>query len=266
MSNSQSPATGATISRMRVLDSDFGQHKRAGVPQLGDQKSAASDGSSRAECVTVVVGQFDPLRTLGLMTMLRDSGLESVLEVGSDATALAYPTIRPRRLVAIMDAKTNPLLPLLDPSSGIIVLAREPSLPFGLLLSAAGVSCVDDATSIANILAAIRVTAQGGIFLSGADGHVERRDDSNGSLITDREIQVLGLLSAEISYTEIARDLSISAETVKKHTRHLLHKLGASSKRELAGLPAQWLNWRRGIELARPLEHFSGQLCRNHDC
>jgi DNA-binding NarL/FixJ family response regulator len=250
--------------RLALLDepavvSDLGSHVRD-VSRLVAGSPPESSGAGRTECLTVVVGKLDPLRTTGLMTVLRDSGVASVLATGLDAAELTCLARRPGQLVAIMDEKADPpRSSQLDPSTGIVVIAGEPTRPYGMLLSAAGVSCLQSDTSLANILAAVQLTARGGcIFLSGAGGHVERTDPSTGSILTGREIQVLALLSVDTSYAEIALKLSISPETAKKHTRSLLRKLKASSKRELRGLPVQWLNWRCAVELEPGLRRRGG--------
>lgn len=51
--------------------------------------------------------------------------------------------------------------------------------------------------------------------------------------ITDREMQILKLISQECTTSEIARQLYLSCETVRTHRKHLLEKLAA---RNVAGL------------------------------
>jgi LuxR family maltose regulon positive regulatory protein len=48
--------------------------------------------------------------------------------------------------------------------------------------------------------------------------------------LTDRELQVLALLAAGISNQQIAGDLVVALETVKKHVSHILGKLGAANR------------------------------------
>ena len=48
--------------------------------------------------------------------------------------------------------------------------------------------------------------------------------------ITDREREVLRLLPSELTQREIARELSLSVNTVKSHTQSLYRKLGVSSR------------------------------------
>jgi LuxR family transcriptional regulator, maltose regulon positive regulatory protein len=48
--------------------------------------------------------------------------------------------------------------------------------------------------------------------------------------LTDRELEVLRLLAAGRRNNEIAREMVVTVETVKKHVSHILGKLGASSR------------------------------------
>jgi LuxR family maltose regulon positive regulatory protein len=48
--------------------------------------------------------------------------------------------------------------------------------------------------------------------------------------LTDRELQVLALLAAGISNQQIASELVVALETVKKHVSHILAKLGAANR------------------------------------
>lgn len=48
--------------------------------------------------------------------------------------------------------------------------------------------------------------------------------------LTDREMQVLGLMAAGRSNQEIADELVVVLDTVKKHVGHILDKLGAANR------------------------------------
>ena len=50
--------------------------------------------------------------------------------------------------------------------------------------------------------------------------------------LTSRELEVLQLLAAGMSNQDIARELVVSLDTVKKHVSHVLGKLGAASRTE----------------------------------
>ncbi len=57
--------------------------------------------------------------------------------------------------------------------------------------------------------------------------------------VTDREIEVLNLISYGLSTHDIASNLYISFETVKSHRKNLLQKIGANNVAALV---------RRGLE------------------
>jgi LuxR family transcriptional regulator, maltose regulon positive regulatory protein len=50
--------------------------------------------------------------------------------------------------------------------------------------------------------------------------------------LTDRELEVLGLLAAGRRNRDIAAELVVTLETVKKHTSHIFDKLGAANRTE----------------------------------
>lgn len=58
------------------------------------------------------------------------------------------------------------------------------------------------------------------------------KPDTDQSNLSDREIEVLGLLGKGMLYKEIADTLSISRETVKKHLKNIYQKLHVQNKVE----------------------------------
>ena len=50
--------------------------------------------------------------------------------------------------------------------------------------------------------------------------------------LTDRELEVLRLLAAGRRNRDIAAELVVTLETVKKHTSHIFDKLGAANRTE----------------------------------
>lgn len=59
-----------------------------------------------------------------------------------------------------------------------------------------------------------------------------RRESTTTETLTDRESQVLRLLSLRLSNKDIARELGIWTQTVKTHLHNIYSKLGARSRRE----------------------------------
>jgi LuxR family maltose regulon positive regulatory protein len=54
----------------------------------------------------------------------------------------------------------------------------------------------------------------------------------NGEPLSEAELSVLRLLRSELSQREIARELHLSFNTVKTHTRHIYRKLGVAERTE----------------------------------
>jgi DNA-binding NarL/FixJ family response regulator len=122
------------------------------------------------------------------------------------------------------------------PGTEVVVLttyADDESLLIALKAGARGFLTKDaDAETIAR---ALRSTARG---LSTVDGELQRRLVEAASRsqttarpreiegLTAREVEVLRLIAAGLSNTEIARTLVVSEATVKTHVNHLLAKAG----------------------------------------
>jgi len=51
-------------------------------------------------------------------------------------------------------------------------------------------------------------------------------------VLTEREFEVLGMLAAGKRNREIADELVVTLDTVKKHVTHTIEKLGAASRTE----------------------------------
>jgi LuxR family transcriptional regulator, maltose regulon positive regulatory protein len=52
----------------------------------------------------------------------------------------------------------------------------------------------------------------------------------SGAVLSERELQVLRLLDSELSAPEIARELFVSYNTVRTHTKHIFTKLDVSTR------------------------------------
>jgi len=202
-------------------------------------------GDRRSVRVSVVRRHCDPLVVRGLVEVLRGDSALNVFVCELERAAPAAAVARSVPQVAILDerAADSGALASAHRSNGIVVLAREPPLPYGMVLLAAGVTCLDIGSSEGSLLAAVHLTAQGGcMFVSGNRERFEREDRCD-RLLTQRERQVLGLIGKRESYGEIALTLKISVDTVQKHASSLLRKLQASSRRDLVAVPSQWLRW-----------------------
>lgn len=96
-----------------------------------------------------------------------------------------------------------------------------------LALGVAGI--VNKDAPLDELVRAIRVAAAGGTYVDSGLGtlRLERREAVQ---LTQREREVLTLLSDGLGYEAIGERLSISAETVRTHVQKAMGRLGASTR------------------------------------
>ncbi len=71
------------------------------------------------------------------------------------------------------------------------------------------------------------------ILASGRSAPLRRRSNTNDpDELSDRERDVLRLLRSDLSGPEVARELHVSLNTLRTHTKHIYTKLGATNRRE----------------------------------
>ncbi len=64
--------------------------------------------------------------------------------------------------------------------------------------------------------------------------------------LSDRELEVLQLVSGHLTNLQIADRLTISELTVESHVHHILHKLHVNSRRSAARIYLEWIAHSRG--------------------
>lgn len=87
-----------------------------------------------------------------------------------------------------------------------------------------------DPTVQGRLLDALR---SGATFAAAPPGTEPPRPDDSPARLTARERQVLDLIAAGLSNTEVARRLYVSEATVKTHVNHLLAKTGQRDRAQL---------------------------------
>lgn len=192
--------------------------------------------------VTAVVGRLDPLLGLGLAHVLDLDPSVRVIASSLGDKELEHIVVHHAPEIAVLDEKAESYaltrLRLLQPATGIVVLAHNPSRAYGMSLLTHGVTCLARNASIADILTAIHFTAQGDrLFISPDGGRAERRCLEDACHLTMRETEVLEQVSTGRSNPEIAHILQISPETVHTHVARIRQKLKVNSKRDLVGIP-----------------------------
>jgi DNA-binding NarL/FixJ family response regulator len=94
------------------------------------------------------------------------------------------------------------------------------------VLDAGAVALVLKEAPLADLVRALEAALAGGSYL---DPALARMAPKNSKL-TQRELDVLGLLAEGLQHEEIGRRLGISSETVRTHLRKASDRLGAASR------------------------------------
>jgi DNA-binding NarL/FixJ family response regulator len=180
------------------------------------------------------------------MFLALDDELEVIGEAqdGAEAVKLAHE-LQPD--VVLMDL----LMPVMDGITAIGKIRKE--LPDVEVIALTSV--LEDASVVGAVRAgaigyllkntesdqlrrAIKAAAQGQVQLSPEAAarlmREMRQPETTPEPLTDREIEVLGLLARGRANKEIARDLHIGEKTVKTHVSNILGKLGVQSRTQAA--------------------------------
>lgn len=75
---------------------------------------------------------------------------------------------------------------------------------------------------------------------AGTDHSAASRPAAAGAPLTERELTILRYLQSVLSNVEIARELSVSVNTVKTHVRSIYRKLNATRRREAVRQAREW--------------------------
>jgi DNA-binding NarL/FixJ family response regulator len=137
----------------------------------------------------------------------------------------------------------------LQPDMRIIVVSqRDESVFAERALRAGAAGYLMKSEAVDQLLQAIRVVMSGEIYLTRAGAsHVtgskvikaQRSDDLSG--LSDRELQVFGMIGSGLGPKEIAERLSISPKTVETYREHLKRKFGVANAAALGILAVEWV-------------------------
>jgi two-component system, NarL family, response regulator DevR len=156
---------------------------------------------------------------------------------GADA-AVALRAIRPQASVVFLSA---------DESEESLLAAVEAGAAGYLLKSGAGSQVVDAIRRAAEgeilipsqRLAALLLSQRERLRAASERERSEREEERLLGDLTQRELEVLELIVQGLDNKSIGRRLSIGTGTVRAHVQHLLQKLGAHSKLEVAAWAVQ---------------------------
>lgn len=197
-----------------------------------------------SEKVRVIVGDDHPIYREGIVRALRQSSrIEVVAELADGRAALA--AIREHRPhVAVLDYR----MPELDGLAVAHAVVRD-ELPTRILI----LSASDDSATVyaalaqgvsgfltkesdrQEIVTAIIKCARGENVLpeslaGGLASEIRQRTQGDATLLTEREMQVIKLITAGRSVPQIANELYLAPTTVKTHVQRIYEKLGVSDR------------------------------------
>jgi two-component system, NarL family, response regulator NreC len=200
-----------------------------------------------AEPITIVLADDHAVVRSGLrMVLEREDGFEVVSEAG-DADGALRTVLGHKPSVLVLDLNMPGDLNSLDaiprvaevsPNTRIVVLTMQEDPEFArqaLRAGAAGYVLKEAADD--ELVEAVRRVAGGGTYLNPSLGAAlaAAPPEQSGPPddLTERELEVLRLISLGHTNAEIAGQLYLSVRTVESHRAHIQQKLGRSTRAEL---------------------------------
>ena len=191
--------------------------------------------------IRVVLVDDHPVVRAGLRALLDgQEGLEVVGEA-SDAEAAERVVTAEGPDVVLMDldlgdspggaAATARLRALPRPPQVLVLTTFDTEADILRALEAGAVGYLLKDAPPDRLFAGIRSAARGETVLApSVAARLVRRTASPGPVVTEREVEVLELLSRGLGNREMARELLVSEATVKSHLSHVYTKLGVDTR------------------------------------
>jgi DNA-binding NarL/FixJ family response regulator len=194
--------------------------------------------------VRVVIADDTALMRKGLARLLADAGIE-VCGEASDADELLGLVEEEAPDVAIVDIRMPPThtdeglvaaqeIRSSHPSVGVLILSHYVESRYAMRLlqendERSGYLLKERVSDVAVLLDALQRIDEGECVVDPTIvSRLVRKPRENGPLdeLTERELEVLGLMAEGHSNDGICRKLVLSPKTVETHVRHILLKLG----------------------------------------
>jgi two-component system nitrate/nitrite response regulator NarL len=194
--------------------------------------------------VSVYVGEDHPIYLEGLVRALRQRPEFEVLGSSTDGRHALEEIRRLAPDVAILDENMpgllgNEVLQAINRdglATRVVMLSASIDSAVVFRAVANGVSAyLTKDSDRATICDAVAAVARGQTVLApqvqaGLAGEVRLREHESRPALSPREHEILELTANGLSAPDIARDLQISAATVKTHLRNIYEKLGVSER------------------------------------
>lgn len=198
--------------------------------------------------VTVLIVDDEELVRTGLRAIIEAQPDLAVVGEAADGAEVTPLVRRLRPAVVLMDVRMPAIdgiqatrhltSTMADPPRVLVVTTFENDDYVYEALRAGASGFLLKRARPAEVVEAVRVVARGESLVFPAAlrrlvaSHAGRRDRHalDAARLTDREAEVLRLMAAGLSNTEIAGRLVVGVETVKTHVGHVLAKLGARDR------------------------------------
>lgn len=212
---------------------------------LSWSEMAPEPGSAEAP-ITIVLADDHQVVRAGLRLLLEaEDGFEVVAEAGDVATAERRLTAyHPRVLILDLNMPGEPSLPAIPrirkaaPDTQIVVLTMQSDPAFAReALRAGAIGYVLKEAADSELVQAVRMAAQDRTFLNPELGArlAAEPPTPNGPPddLSGRELEVLRLIAAGHTNSEIAARLYLSVRTVESHRAHIQQKTRRTSRADL---------------------------------
>jgi DNA-binding NarL/FixJ family response regulator len=225
-------------------------------PPITPDRADQSHDATRQSPITVVLVDDEQLIRAALAQALSDGGLELVGEAESGEAAIDLVLdVRPDvvlmdvRLPGLSGVETIEQLALLAPTSRVLVLTRSEQNRVVEAIIAGATGYILKSAPAETIVRAVQATAAGESVLSSQiagkllrrmrelDIPVKTNESAAGVIraaLTERELEIFTQLASGKTNPEIARELSLSTNTVANHIASILAKLHLENRIQAA--------------------------------
>ncbi len=213
--------------------------------QLDVQKGPRARSSKR---VRVLVVDQDELFVYGLVELLRRRGSTDVVGMVGDVAEVHVLTARARPEVMILDSGAPGAIDLIrdlrqrGESTAVLLLTRvEDSARALEALRAGAGGYILRSSGVETLVAAIQAVGRGHAVISDTVAErvfpilaVRRTPRAPHDGLTEREREVIRLVTCGAAYWEIAGRMNVSYKTVRNYVSRIYHKLSIRDRSQIA--------------------------------